>query len=172
MVQKKACLLKQTEAMTNLVIFYFSNAIKETLETNLSHNLHYKKTSTETVTHKQLQGHMVDGILLCTLNTYYYVCPVNSMSSGDAGDSIIGNYFTDNYLMLQDVPIALNVLFVVVFNGYSRCTNISTTPRSSVAEWSARWTHNPVVLGTSHALATCRICSWSSWVQILSHTCK
>ena len=51
------------------------------------------------------------------------------MSSGDAGNSIIGNYFTDNYLMLQDVPIALNVLFVVVFNGYSRFTNISTTPR-------------------------------------------
>ena len=36
------------------------------METNLSHNLHYKKTSTKTVTHKQLQGHMVDGILLCT----------------------------------------------------------------------------------------------------------
>lgn len=52
------------------------------------------------------------------------------MSSGDAGNSIIGNYFTDNYLMLQDVPIALNVLFVVVFNGYSRFTNISTTPRT------------------------------------------
>lgn len=68
------------------------------METNLSHNLHYKKTSTKTVTHKQLQGHMVDGILLCTLNTYYYVCPVNSMSSGDAGISIIGNYFTDNLL--------------------------------------------------------------------------
>ena len=84
--------------MANLVIFYFSNAIKETMETNLSHNLHHKKTSTKTVTvtHKQLQGHMADGILLCTLNTYYYVCPVNSTSSGDAGNSIMGNYFTDN----------------------------------------------------------------------------
>lgn len=128
-MQRNACLPKQTEAMTNLVIFYFSNAIKETIETNLPHNLHYKKTSTKTVTHKQLQGHMADGILLCTLKTYYYVCPVNSMSSGDAGNSKIGNYFTDNYLMLQDVPIALNVLFVVVFNGYSRFPQKSTTPR-------------------------------------------
>ena len=95
-MQRNACLPKQTEATTNLVIFYFSNAIKETIETNLPHNLHYKKTSTKTVTHKQLQGHMADGILLCTLNTYYYVCPVNSASSGDAGNSIIGNYFADN----------------------------------------------------------------------------
>ena len=51
------------------------------------------------------------------------------MSSGDAGNSKIGNYFTDNYLMLQDVPIALNVLFVVVFNSYSRFPQKSTTPR-------------------------------------------
>ena len=115
--------------MTNLVISYFSNAIKETMETNLSHNLHYKKTSTKTVTRKELLGHMVDGILLCTLNTYYYVRPVNSISSGDAGDSIIRNYFTDNYLMLQGVPVALNVLFAVVFNGYSRFPKKSTTPR-------------------------------------------
>lgn len=69
------------------------------METNLSHNLHYKKTSTKTVTHKQLQGHMVDGILLCTLNTYYYVCPVNSMSSGDAGISIIGNFFYRQFII-------------------------------------------------------------------------
>ena len=42
----------------------------------------------------------------------------------------------------------------------------------SVAEWSARQTHNPAVPGSSPALATCWICSRSSRVQILGHACK
>ena len=42
----------------------------------------------------------------------------------------------------------------------------------SVAEWSARRTLNPAVLGSSPALATCWICSRSYQVQILGHACK
>ena len=42
----------------------------------------------------------------------------------------------------------------------------------SVAEWSARRTPNPAVLGSSPALATCWICSPASRVQILGHACK
>ena len=42
----------------------------------------------------------------------------------------------------------------------------------SVTEWSARRTLNPVVPGSSPALATCWICSRSSRVQILGHACK
>ena len=42
----------------------------------------------------------------------------------------------------------------------------------SVAEWSAHWTHNLVVLGSSPALATYWNCSWSSQVQILGHDCQ
>ena len=42
----------------------------------------------------------------------------------------------------------------------------------SVAVWSARRTCNPAVPGSSPALATCWICSWSSRVQILGHACK
>ena len=39
----------------------------------------------------------------------------------------------------------------------------------SVANWSARRTCNPVVPCSSPTLASCRICSWSSQVEILSH---
>ena len=39
-------------------------------------------------------------------------------------------------------------------------------------KWSARRTHNQAIPGSSPALATCWICSWSSQVQILGHTCK
>ena len=42
----------------------------------------------------------------------------------------------------------------------------------SVAEWSARQTRNPAVLGSSPALATCWICSPASRVQIYGHACK
>ena len=42
----------------------------------------------------------------------------------------------------------------------------------SVAEWSARRTSNPAVLGSSPALATCWICSPLSRVQVLGHACK
>ena len=42
----------------------------------------------------------------------------------------------------------------------------------SVAELSACRTRNPVVPGSSPALATCWICSRSSRVQILGHACK
>ena len=45
-------------------------------------------------------------------------------------------------------------------------------PLHSMAGWSARRTHNPAVPGSSPALATCRICSRSSRVQIIGHTCK
>ena len=44
-----------------------------------------------------------------------------------------------------------------------------------MAEWSARRTRSPAAPGLSSALATCWICSWSSWssrVQILGHACK
>ena len=41
-----------------------------------------------------------------------------------------------------------------------------------MAEWSARRTRNPVVPGSSPALATCWIYSRSSLVQILGHACK
>ena len=41
-----------------------------------------------------------------------------------------------------------------------------------MAEWSARRTRNPVVLGSSPALDTCWICSRLSRVQILGHACK
>ena len=41
-----------------------------------------------------------------------------------------------------------------------------------MAEWSAHWTRNPVVLGSSPALATSWICSRSSRVQIPGHACK
>ena len=51
---------------------------------------------------------------------------------------------------------------------YSR----NSRPTGSVAEWSARRTRNPVVPGSSPALATCWICSRSSRAQILGHACK
>ena len=41
-----------------------------------------------------------------------------------------------------------------------------------VAEWSARRTRNPAVLGSSPALATFWIRALSSRVQILGHSCK
>ena len=41
-----------------------------------------------------------------------------------------------------------------------------------MAEWSVRQMCNPVVLGSSPALATCWICSRSSRVEILAHACK
>ena len=42
----------------------------------------------------------------------------------------------------------------------------------SVAEWSVRRTRNPVVPGSSPALATCWICSQSARVQIFGHAYK
>ena len=42
----------------------------------------------------------------------------------------------------------------------------------NVAEWSVQQAHNPVDPVLSPAPVTCLICSWSSWVQILSHACK
>ena len=41
-----------------------------------------------------------------------------------------------------------------------------------MAEWSVRQMCNPVVLGSSPALATCWICSRSSRVQLLGYACK
>ena len=48
----------------------------------------------------------------------------------------------------------------------------ATWERGSVTEWSERRTRNPAVPGSSPALATCWICTRSSWVQILGHACK
>ena len=41
-----------------------------------------------------------------------------------------------------------------------------------MAEWSARRTRNPTVVGLSPVLATCWICSRSSGVEILGYACK
>ena len=41
-----------------------------------------------------------------------------------------------------------------------------------MAEWSARWTHNPTVPGSSPPLANCCICSLSSQVQNLGYAFK
>ena len=51
-----------------------------------------------------------------------------------------------------------------------RNTATSKVTGGSVAEWSARQTHNPAVPGSSPALASYWICSWCSQVQILGHT--
>ena len=58
---------------------------------------------------------------------------------------------------------------------YSSTREISTgndAEGDSVAEWSARRTRNPAVLGSSPALATSWICSRSYRVQILGLACK
>ena len=46
-----------------------------------------------------------------------------------------------------------------------------TYAEGSVAEWSARWTRNSAVPGSSLALATCWICSSATLVNSQLHGC-
>ena len=54
----------------------------------------------------------------------------------------------------------------------SRKNNWGDPPLHSMAGWWARRTRNPAVPGSSPALATWRICSRSSRVQIIGHAYK
>ena len=64
-----------------------------------------------------------------------------------------------------------NIKFQLIEVRLSPLKPIRLKMKGSVAEWSAHWTHNLAVL-RFESWSDHWICSWSSQVQILRHTCK
>ena len=147
-----------TKASVYVLIFRYKTLSTWSVEVN---RVKHVEIIVKELCHKEVSRYRATNLITVTLKnvkqTYQDLSLFCAWSAAMHNSWNIRNFTHDK--RVQSLKVSKGFFCTLVIGG-------------SMAEWSARRTPNPAVLGSSPALATCWICSPASRVQILGHACK